>query len=135
MFNTNIRNASDWRERETVGKIVSYFEKEIDDLKINLEKSKTNLKNEIKNFEINLHDEKETSEELLKQSEIWHQIQLNKKDKEILELKIMLQGKAIFDLNERLEKLESKLENYLDENLSLKTEEELTIQHSIQQSV
>jgi len=52
-----------------------------------------------------------------------------------LELKIMLQGKAIFDLNERLEKLESKLENYLDENLSLKTEEELTIQHSIQQSV
>lgn len=57
---------------------------------------------------------KETFEDFIEKSRLWHAEQLNSKDKEILELKLQLKEKEIENLNLKLQALEAKMQSNLN---------------------
>ena len=68
------------------------------------QKLKTNLEKQKQDFQI----ERESFEEALANGEKWHQDQLALKDKEISELKSLLQNQELANFNQRLQVLEDK---------------------------
>lgn len=78
-----------------------------------IEKENLELKEKIKELEMNLNKSRENLEDFIDKSQEWHQMQLDERDEEIYQLKF------------KLKDLESRLENYLG------SKEKLIIQSEI----